>query len=266
MQTDLSADQVDFYQDNGFLIYRDFLNAKEVATLKASVLEAVDTMGRRKIAGEGADMMEGEAYYDRVFTQRINLWRLSDVVRECLHSPDLGRMLCDLEGVDGMRLGHDQALIKEPFANPTTLHIDNPYWSFYSRHAISIWVALEDATVANGCLCFLPGSHKLARFDNVLLREEFGALMGVYPEMRTIQPLVAEMKAGDCSFHNGLTAHGAGVNMTTGRRLAMSCGYMPDDSRFNGQQNVYPDSYFKSLQPGDILNNDEFNPLIYSKA
>lgn len=266
MRTNLSGEQINFYQENGFLVYRDFLDPEEMTALRRAVLDAVATMGLRKIAGAGADMIEGEEYYDRVFTQRINLWRLSDVVRDCLHSPDLGRMLCDLEGIDGMRLGHDQALIKEPFANPTTLHIDNPYWSFHSRHAISIWIALDDATVANGCLCFLPGSQKLARFDSVRFRDEFGALTDLYPEMRTIQPVVAEMKAGDCSFHNGLTAHGAGVNMTNGRRVAMACGYMPDGSRFNGQQNVYPDSYINSLQLEDLLGNDEFNPLIYSRA
>jgi ectoine hydroxylase-related dioxygenase (phytanoyl-CoA dioxygenase family) len=230
------------------------------------VLDAVATMGRRKVAGAGADLIEGDEYYDRVFTQRINLWRLSDVVRDCLLSPDLGRMLCNLEGVEGMRLGHDQALIKEPFANPTTLHVDNPYWSLSSHHAISIWIALDDATVANGCLCFLPGSHKLARFEWVRFRDEFGALTEVYPEMRAIQPFVAEMKAGDCSFHNGLTAHGAGVNMTNGRRIAMACGYMPEGSRFNGQQNVYPESYVSALALDAVLDNEAFNPLIYSRA
>lgn len=266
MKTTVSAEQIAFYQDNGFLIYPGFLDSEEVRTLKEAVLQTIALMGQRKVAGAGADLIEGDAYYDRVFTQRINLWRLSDVVRDYLHSPDLGQMLCDLAGIEAIRIWHDQALIKEPFANPTTLHTDNPYWSFYSHHAISIWIALDDATVANGCLCFLPGSHKLARFENVLLRDEFGALMDIYPEMRTIQPVVAEMKAGDCSFHNGLTAHGAGVNMTTGRRVAMSCAYMPDGSRFNGQQNVYPDSYFNRLQPDEILNDDEFNPLIYSRA
>mgnify|MGYP000533558048 CR=1 FL=1 len=266
MQTQVSAQQIGFYRENGYLVIRDFLHAGEVTELKQGVLDAIATMGRRKIAGIGADLIEGDAYYDRVFTQRINLWRISEIVKSYLQRPELGKLAAELEGVDGMRVWHDQAFIKEPFANPTALHIDNPYWAFNSRHSLSIWIALEDATPQNGCLCFLPGSHKLARFDNVLLRDEFGALLGVYPEMATVDPVVASMKAGDCSFHNGLTAHGAGVNMTTSRRIAMSCAYMPEGSRFNGQQNILPDDYFHRLTPGDLLDDDAFNPVVYRKG
>jgi hypothetical protein len=38
---------------------------------------------------------------------------------------------------------------------------------------------------------------------------------------------------------------------------------MPDGSTFNGAPNILPDEYLKTLQIGDILNNDEQNPLIY---
>lgn len=266
MRTNVSAEQVGFYRDQGYLVVREFLDTQEIAELKQAALDAISTMGRRKIAGAGAGLIEGDAYYDRVFTQRINLWRINEVVKSYMLHPELGKLVGDLEGVDGMRVWHDQAFIKEPFANPTALHLDTPYWSFYSQHAVSIWIALEDATAENGCLCFLPGSHKLARCDNVLLREEFGALLNVYPSMAQIEPFVAEMKAGDCSFHNGLTAHGAGVNMTTGRRIAMSCAFMPEGSTFNGQQNILPDDYFNRLQPDDVLDDDTINPLVYCKG
>ena len=71
------------------------------------------------------------------------------------------------------------------------------------------------------------------------------------------------MKAGNCSFHNGLTVHGANANMTNGFRRAMSCAFMPDGSVFNGQANILPEPYLKSLKVGDLLNNEEQNPLIY---
>jgi hypothetical protein len=51
--------------------------------------------------------------------------------------------------------------------------------------------------------------------------------------------------------------------MTPRSRRAMTCAYMPDGSTFNGQQNVLPESYFSSLTLGDVLDNDEQNPLIY---
>ncbi len=88
--------------------------------------------------------------------------------------------------------------------------------------------------------------------------------MEVYPQMAEIDPVLVPMKAGDCSFHNGLTAHGAGVNITRQRRIAMSCAYMPDGSTFNGQQNILSDDYFQSLSKGDILNDESQNPLVYA--
>jgi hypothetical protein len=44
----------------------------------------------------------------------------------------------------------------------------------------------------------------------------------------------------------------------------MTCGYMPEGSTFNGQRNILPKEYFESLKPGDVLENDEQNPLLYS--
>ena len=75
-----------------------------------------------------------------------------------------------------------------------------------------------------------------------------------------------DMKSGYSSFHNALLPHGAGENITPGRRRAMTCPYMPDGEIFNGQKNVLPDAYIKELNVGDLLENDEFNPLIYHKT
>ena len=68
-------------------------------------------------------------------------------------------MAAELAGVDSIRLYHDHALYKPPWGNPTNWHVDNPYDPFYSRAAIMLWVALDDATVQNGCLYFLDGTH-----------------------------------------------------------------------------------------------------------
>jgi ectoine hydroxylase-related dioxygenase (phytanoyl-CoA dioxygenase family) len=262
MKNDLTADQIQQYQRDGVLSYPGLLDAQEVAQLKAAVLETIASMGKQKVADGGADMEAGDEFYDHVFTQRINLWRINDTVRRFMLHPDLGRMLCQLEGQSAFRVGFDQALIKEPFGNATAWHLDNPYWSFYSRHSISVWIALEEATPFNGCMCFLPGSQEMARFDNVGIGENMADLFKVYPEMTQIDTATFPMKPGDCSFHNGLTAHGAGANMTNGRRIAMTCAYMPDGSTFNGQQNVFPRDYFESLKPGQALDNDDLNPIV----
>ena len=76
----------------------------------------------------------------------------------------------------------------------------------------------------------------------------------------------AEMKAGSCSFHNGLIAHGAGANMTPGWRRAMTCGFMPDGCTFNGKQNILTDEQFAGYEIGDLLDDDLQNPLIYHRT
>jgi ectoine hydroxylase-related dioxygenase (phytanoyl-CoA dioxygenase family) len=220
-------------------------------------------MGSQKVGGNDEyPNPEEESYYTKVFTQRLNLLRVNDTVKRYVFNPGLGEMLCQLEGVDGFRVWHDQALIKEPYGNPTAWHLDDPYWSFSSKHSLSMWIALEPATLENGCMWFVPGTHKLASYDNSDIGEDLSSLFKVYPEMAEIDPVAVPMQPGDCSFHNGLTAHGAGANMTRGRRIAMTCAYMPVGATFNGQQNILPPDYFNSLSVGDVLENNEWNPVV----
>jgi len=186
-------------------------------------------------------------------------------MRALIHDQRLGEVVGTLAGVDGIRIWHDQALIKPAYGNPTGWHLDNPYWSFSSRDAISMWIALDDATASNGCLAYIPGSQKTARFDNADIGENFGSLFKVYPEWLQIDPLLCPCPAGSAVFHNGLTAHGAGANITNRARRAMTCAYMPDGSTFNGKQNVLPKEYYESLRIGDILDDEIINPLIWKK-
>lgn len=266
MNTSLDSFEISLYRKQGFLIRENFLHSGEVNELRQAVNETVAAMGTRKIAGAGADWTEGDGYYDNVFTQRLNLWKLNPTVKSAMLSPALGEMLCHLAGIDGIRVWHDQALIKEPFGNPTSWHVDVPYWSFFSRDAISIWIALEDATLENGCLYYIPGSHKFTGGQNPAIGENLNGLFKIYPELAKIDPVAAPLKAGSCVFHNGLTAHGAGCNMTRTRRTALACAYMPDGATFNGQQNILPESYVRSLSVGDVLTDDRFNPLLFRKS
>ncbi len=270
MKTTLSQEQITSYQENGFVAHPQFLSPDEVAELKQAVLDSVAemarTIGRRKVAGGDSELEDTEEYYGKVFTQRLNLWRISPVVKRYMLGPDLGRMLCQLTGEKAMRVWHDQTLIKEPYGNPTSWHLDNPYWSFFSRNSISIWIALEDATLANGCMWFVPGSQKFASYETSGIGMNMADLFKLYPKMTETDPVAVPMKAGDCSFHNGLCGHGAGANMTRKRRIAMTCAYMPDGSTFNGQRNILPKAYFESLKKGDVLANDDWNPIVYANG
>jgi phytanoyl-CoA hydroxylase len=261
MKSDLTPEQISFYRENGFVVVENFLTPDELEVWRKYVDEAVAQREDRKLAD--GSMRAGDSYYDNVFIQRINLWTDHEGMRKLMLDPRLGKMATELAGVDGIRIWHDQALIKQPWGNPTGWHLDNPYWSFSSRNAISIWVALDDATLENGCLYFTPGSHKTATWESVGIGKNIGDLFKHYPEWAKMKATSAPMKAGSCSFHNGLLAHGAGANMTPGFRRAMTCAYMPDGSTFNGTQNILPPDEFAKLKIGDLLENDALNPLIY---
>lgn len=263
MRNQLSPQQIQQYQDNGFLVIENFLDAAELQRWRQATDEAV--ADRLAGPGELTNQRGPQDYYTQVFTQCIRLADTNPAMHELIFDPRLGELAGTLAGVDGVRIWHDQALIKPPYGNPTAWHLDNPYWSFTSHQAISIWVALDDATLANGCMWYLPGTHHTARFENVGIGMNMRDIFKIYPEWETIEAVAAPAPAGSAVLHHGLVAHGAGANMTPRPRRAMTCGYMPDGSTFNGIRNILPEDYFTSLQVGDVLNNDQQNPLIWSK-
>jgi len=264
MNTAVTPEQIASYRRDGFVVHHNLLTAGELPELRAAVDEAVASLGKRRVAASDNpwDVEKDEGYYEQVFTQKLNLWKINSTIKRFMLAPEIGRMIRELSGIPGFRLWHDQALIKEPFANPTGWHLDDPFWSFFSRDAISIWIALDDATLENGCLYYVPGSQRLADFRNVLIDENLSSLFKIYPDFKKIGTVSTPVKAGGCVFHNGLTAHGAGANMTNGRRRAMTAGYMPVGSTFNGQKNILPEKLFQSYKLGDVLQDDEQNPVV----
>ena len=262
MRTNVTTEQVNTYRENGFVVVKNFLSPRELEAWRTAVEDAVGARGKQRVLGH-EEKVDDDAYYNNVFIQRVNLWMDNEKIRKLMLDKRLGKMAATLAGVDGMRIWHDQALIKQPWANPTGWHLDNPYWSFSSPNAITIWVALDDVTLENGSLYFIPGSHQSRRFDNASIGPNMGDLFKVYPEWRKLKATPVPMKAGSCSFHNGLIAHGAGPNMTPGWRRAMTCAYMPDGSTFNGKQNILPKAQLAKLQIGDLLEDNNQTPLIY---
>jgi hypothetical protein len=261
MKNEVTPQQVEQYRSQGFLVIDGFLDAGELEHWRVVTQEAVDL--RSKDTTILTNQSDPDTYYAHVFTQCLRLADIHPGMAELMFDERLGRLAATLAGVDGIRIWHDQALFKPPYGNPTAFHFDDPFWSFSSRDAISLWVALDDATIANGCLWYLPGTHLEADFTPVNIGEQLGDIFKVYPQWRKVEARSTPCKAGSAVFHNGLVAHGAGANMTPKSRRAMTCAYMPDGSTFNGKKNILPDDYFNSLTIGDVLNNNQINRLIW---
>jgi len=271
MNNSISKEQIDAYQRDGFLIINDFLNTEEVAHWRKSIDKAIKDRKGTKFphsaikTGESDGINKEAEYFGKVFDQIINLWQTDEEVKKIMLDERIGKMAAQLSGSDGIRVWHDQSLIKQPWGNATAWHVDTPFWSFTDRNALSIWVALEDVTLENGCLWFMPGSHKDTEFGEPGISVNMGDIFNKYPQYYDKKPTPSIIKAGSCSFHNGMCIHGAGGNMTPGTRMAMTCAFMPDGNTFNGKQNMLSDAQVANLKIGDLLNDESQNPLIYHK-
>jgi phytanoyl-CoA hydroxylase len=256
MRSSFTPHEIAGYRRDGFLAVPDFLTETKLAYWRA----VVDAAAADQRAQAGT-------LKEHVFTQRMQLRRTSPDVQQLVQDPRIGGLAAELEGVDALRIFLDQALVKEPYGTPTQYHQDLPWFSFDSPHACTIWVALDDATLENGCLYFVPGSHLLGLTAPVDLGPDLGAVFHAQPEAASM-PVPCPLPAGGCSFHNARTVHGAGANMTPGRRRAMSVAFMPDGVRFNGivDGRVLPEEYADTLAEGDRLENDELNPVVYSSV
>ena len=254
MRSGFSDAEITTYRRDGFLAVDDFLDADELAQWCEVMTSAVEANHRPR-TGKNSE---------NAFTQRMHLRRVDERVRQLVDDHRIGRLIATLEGVDALRLYLDQALVKEPYGAPTQYHLDSPWWAFDSEHACTIWIALDDATIDNGCLYFVPGSHRRRLSTAVDLGPEHGALFAAHPEAAApARP--APLPAGGASFHNGHTIHGAGANMTPGRRRAMTIAFMPGDATFNGVRDiqVLGEQYLQTLRLGDPLDNQQLHPLVH---
>lgn len=261
MNLEVSADQVAAFRRDGYLVLPSVLDATEVEVWRETVAEAV----RMRLEGGGRHNQyeASDPFYKEVFTQALRLSNKHEGLRALVRDPRLGRLAATLAEVEGVRLWHDQALIKEPYANQTTWHRDTPYWSISTRSAVNFWFALDEATLGNGCLWYLPGTHRLGDYELVEIGANMGDLFRQYPAWREIEAQPTPCPVGSLVVHNAMTVHGAGANMTPRRRRAMTIAYFPDGELYNGRRDTLPSRYYDTLRPGDPLIDDRYVPLMW---
>src|SRR5437868_2326657 len=115
MTTHLTAEQIGFYHDNGFIAIENFLNDSELE-LWRNVTE--DAVAQRLRDRSGfTNQSNPDDYYAQVFTQCVQLADTHDSMAQIIMSAELARLAATLAGIDGIRIWHDQALIKPPFGN-----------------------------------------------------------------------------------------------------------------------------------------------------
>jgi ectoine hydroxylase-related dioxygenase (phytanoyl-CoA dioxygenase family) len=193
----------------------------------------------------------------------VNLWERYPFFEDYVRHPRIGEFARRLTRSPHVRLWHDQALVKYPKDSKATVwHQDKVYWPMQEAGALSCWMALDDVTVANGCMSFLPGSHKLGPLDAVDLGNATPeGILKLLPggERGHAAPVSVEMPAGSCTFHNGLTLHYAGPNLTDRPRRAMVTIFMPAGTTYKTHPHLVGDR--GQLQPGEEFHGPLF-PIV----
>ena len=192
----------------------------------------------------------------RVFTQLVNVWRHSEIMKRLTLHPNVGAIAAKLAGMP-MRLWHDHILIKQPHNEvPTEFHQDRPYWPFVAaRHTLSAWIALVDVPVERGCMTFIPGSQQ---YDHLRPQDLRNArdFLSLAPDLIWTQRVTVPLRAGDCTFHNGLCAHMATPNFTDDPRVAHVVIFMDAEATYNGNRHPVTDPLH--LAEGQALDGEMF--------
>ena len=112
-------------------------------------------------------------------------------------------------------------------------HQDASYWPLTPSKVVTVWLAIDDASVENACMRYIPGSHLLGHLTYTLSEDDASNVLN-----QTVQgaeqlgtPVDVELKAGQVSVHSDLLLHGSEPNQSAMRRCGLTLRYCPIDVR-----------------------------------
>jgi phytanoyl-CoA hydroxylase len=219
----VTSTQVASYNELGYFVMEDVFDEATVA----EVLAEIDPVER-----EFEDLLRqadgGRAFIARAdeITFTTHLVAGSERLRQFVSSPPLTDVCADLIGPD-VRLYWDQAVYKKPgTALSFPWHQDNGYAFVLPQQYLTCWIALTDATEANGCPQVLPGVHKEGTLRHRLTDTGLICFEDTDPEVKAAAP--APVRAGGMVVFSSLTPHCTGSNLTDSVRKAYIVQYAPD--------------------------------------
>ncbi|MFI5356768.1 MAG: phytanoyl-CoA dioxygenase family protein [Opitutales bacterium] len=251
----LTPQQIAAYRRDGFIQLNDVITGADLKAMRDAVANAV------KQESVGEDPNRAKSSYEQIFIQKVNLWTRHASIEKFVLNRRFGNLAARLMQTRA-RLWHDHALFKEPHTGAKTpWHQDTPYWPHLPKlEQTTLWLALQDTTIQNGCMSFLPGTHKLLNIEPVNLGDPQD-LYAVAPQTKGLKPVTCELKAGSCTFHNGMTFHYAGPNRSDGMREAIAIIYMPEDTTYNGAAHSVTDLVKDTLTVGKRFETPLF-PIV----
>ena len=221
----VSREVCDGFEALGFARVRSVLDSATIAAFAPIVADVARTSKLAKVP------MARRTVYQRAFLQEMNLWQRVEAIRPLVFSTKLARLAADLMGVDGVRLYHDQALVKEARGGKTPWHCDQYFWPVATDRTVTVWIPLQDVPLEMGPLSFSAGSHLVDLGRELDISDESEARIRRHPRWRDLPVDEAAVSAGDVTFHQGWTFHGANPNDTDEARLVFTIIYVADGAR-----------------------------------
>ena len=248
----LADEMLAAFDDEGVLILRDFVTVEECQALKSRALELVDDFDPQEVCSVFSTTKQAQlddAYFiesgDKIrFFLEEDAFDESGRLRQSKEDSlnKMGHALHDLDSVfdrfsRSSRLAkvarslgfEDPAIIQSMYifkppriGGEVVCHQDSTYIYTEPESCIGFWFALEDATVDNGCMYFIPGGHKMnlkQRNYRVSENELTTEVLDPEPWPEHLK-LPAEASTGTLVIFNGRAPHMSGPNLSDKSRHA----------------------------------------------
>lgn len=148
-----------FYRENGYLVVPDLLSPQEVADLRA---EAATICRGRRGAVRGLQPDDPAAEDDAIMARYLCIHfphKISPFMRAALAHPKIAEILAELIGPN-VKCMQSMLFVKHAGKPGQAWHQDEYFIPTRDRSLTAAWIALDNATVENGCLWVIPGSHR----------------------------------------------------------------------------------------------------------
>jgi ectoine hydroxylase-related dioxygenase (phytanoyl-CoA dioxygenase family) len=262
----LTDEQIASFHEQGYLAGVRLLSNEQVDRLQSELAELVnpDHPGNALFyeynSNESVDP-------SRILFHALGAWRVTPGFHDLLWNPAFTMAASQL--LDGaVRFWHDQLFCKPAqHGGVVAWHQDYSYWTRTQPMAhLTCWIGLDDATIDNGCLQYVPGSHRWSLLPITGLAGDMNAIQTVLtPEQqRKFKPVAIELKRGECAFHHPLLVHGSYANDTPRPRRATVINVVRD-----GVKSVSSEPLLHgvpSILPGQALGGTFFPLLFDPKA
>jgi len=265
----LTEEQVRSFAENGFVSGIQILTVEQVDMLNEELvkLQTIEREKKKLFYHYESNESEDPA---KVLFHAIGGWRVTPGFHDLIWAPAFRMAAYQLLG-QSFRFFHDQLFCKPAkHGGVVAWHQDFSYWTFTKpMHHLTCWIGLDDATVENGCLYYVPGSHKWGLLPITGLAGDMDAVTQVLSEeqIAVFENKVAnELPRGYASFHHPLTMHGSYANYSERPRRAAVLNTMAATTLGNTAKYDRIDALhnFPAMAQDRVLDS-RFFPLLFEE-